>query len=52
MRDQESGDWKVVDSTGYTNEAELQELLSESPSLIPINEIKGDEIALRVDIGG
>ena len=37
-----SGEWKLVESADYDNEAELQKLLAESPSLIPVDEIRED----------
>jgi len=40
MRSQGSKDWKVVDSARYRAETELQDLLSDSPSLIPVDEIR------------
>lgn len=37
---QEEGEWDLVESAEYRAETELQKLLSESPSLISINEIR------------
>jgi hypothetical protein len=35
-----SGKWKLVESADQDNETELQMLLAESPSLIPVDEIR------------
>src|SRR5687768_15384701 len=34
------GDWKPVESARYVDEAELQRLLEQSPSLIPVTDIQ------------
>ena len=33
-------EWELVESVGYGLEAELQDLLAESPSLIPVADIR------------
>ncbi len=40
LRNQSSKKWKPIESADYTAEHELQKLLAETPSLIPINEIR------------
>lgn len=40
MRNQKSASWKLVESAAYGAEAELQNLLASSPSLIPVDEIR------------
>jgi hypothetical protein len=40
MRNQKSENWKLVESAAYGAEAELQNLLAGSPSLIPVDEIR------------
>ncbi len=40
IRSHGSKKWEVVESAGYNKEGDLQELLSESPSLIPAEEIR------------
>ena len=39
VRSKTDGQWRLVESAGYDNEAELQALLAESPSLIPVDQI-------------
>jgi hypothetical protein len=50
VRGSESNQWRLVDSADYDNEAELQELLAESPSLIPVGEIREDASPLVVAV--
>ncbi len=50
VRSTESTEWKLVESADYSAEAELQELLAESPSLIPVNEIRPDVAPLVVAV--
>jgi hypothetical protein len=40
VRSAASGEWKLVESADYDDEAELQTLLAESPSLILVDEIR------------
>ena len=40
IRSATTGAWRLVESADYDNEAELQKLLAESPSLIPVDEIR------------
>lgn len=40
VRSQGTKDWQMVDSVSYREEADLQHLLAESPSLIPVDEIR------------
>ena len=40
VRNKADGPWRLVESAEYGNEAELQVLLAESPSLIPVDEIR------------
>jgi len=40
IRDEKAGRWKAADSAGLNAEEELQNLLAESPSLIPVGEIR------------
>jgi len=40
VRSKADGPWRLVESAGYGNEADLQVLLAESPSLIPVGEIR------------
>lgn len=46
IRNQGENDWKVVESAKYNAETELQVLLAESPSLIPVSEIREDATTL------
>lgn len=46
IRKQKAGKWQVVESSGYQGEADLQKLLAESPSLVSIEEIRGDAAPL------
>lgn len=40
LRKDNQADWELVETAGYAVEAELQELLAESPSLITLSEIR------------
>jgi RecB family endonuclease NucS len=40
LRDQDTKKWEPIDSVNYSAEHELQKLLAETPSLIPISEIR------------
>ena len=40
IRDNETKEWKFAESVRAKAEAELQKLLAESPSLIPVSEIR------------
>jgi hypothetical protein len=40
LRDQKTKKWEPIDSANYSAEHELQKLLAETPSLIPIGEIR------------
>jgi len=42
IRTNDKKDWKVIDSIKPRAEMELQQLFIESPSLIPVDEIRGD----------
>ncbi len=42
VRNENQNNWKMVQSFAYGNEAELQRLLSETPALIPIGDIRED----------
>lgn len=42
VRSTPSDEWKLVESADYGLERELQELLAESPSLLPMDEIRED----------
>jgi hypothetical protein len=44
------GEWKSVESVRYIDEAELQRLLEESPSLIPVTEIQAQPSKLVVAV--
>lgn len=50
LRNQEDGEWELVESAEYSAETELQELLAESPSLISINEIRVDASPLIASV--
>jgi hypothetical protein len=50
IRNQKSKDWKVVESATYGAEAELQALIANSPSLVPVNEIRAEASLLVVAI--
>jgi hypothetical protein len=50
IRNQKSKGWKMVESVGYGAEAELQDLLANSPSLIPVSEIREGASPLVVAI--
>lgn len=39
-RGQNSREWRLVESATYENEADLQHLLGESPTLLSIDEIR------------
>ena len=48
VRNEDINNWELVKSYSYDNEAELQKLLSESPDLIPANDMRegsGDLVA-------
>ena len=42
--------WDLVESTDYSDEAELQKLLAESPSLIPVHELREGTASLVVAV--
>jgi hypothetical protein len=44
------GDWTPVESVRYMDEAELQRLLEESPSLIPVSDIQAEASKLVVAV--
>ena len=50
IRDNSSGEWKFAESVKVKAEAELQNLLIESPSLIPVDEIResGSRLVLGI----
>jgi len=50
IRNQKSKGWQVVESATYGAEAELQDLLASSPSLVPVNEIREEASPLVVAI--
>ena len=50
LRKRENADWNLVETVSYGNEAELQDLLAESPLLISIQEIREDAESLLVTI--
>ena len=41
IRSTQGTGWKAVESVAYSAETELQQLLAESPSLVPIQDIQG-----------
>lgn len=49
-RDRESKKWRLAESVVYSAEEELQRILAESPSLIPMSEIRPDTNPLVVAI--
>lgn len=51
LRSDDSKNWKLVESINTRAEAELQKLIIESPSLIPIDEIREDASPLVFAIG-
>jgi hypothetical protein len=50
IRNKVDKDWKPVESAEYSNEAELQRLLEETPSLIPVTHIQAQASALVVAV--
>jgi hypothetical protein len=40
LRNDKKGSWKLVESAAYKGESELQHLLTESPSLISIDDVR------------
>jgi hypothetical protein len=46
LRNQSTKKWEPIDSANYSVEHELQKLLAETPSLIPISEIREDSSPL------
>jgi hypothetical protein len=50
VRSAQSKEWKLVESADYDDEAEMQKLLAESPSLIPMDEIREGISSLVVAI--
>jgi len=50
IRSKGSDSWEEVESVTYNAEAEIQRLLSESPSLIPLDEVSQDASPLLVGV--
>src|SRR5690348_14125305 len=50
IRSQANSKWAVVDSLTYQNEAELQQLLADDPTLIPVADIRQDVQPLCVGV--
>lgn len=50
VRNDREGEWREMTKKGYSKEAELQQLLMESPDLIPMEEITGGQPQVRVFI--
>lgn len=50
IRSATTGEWRLVESADYGNEAELQKLLAESPALIPVDEIREEASPLVVAV--
>lgn len=50
MREQKGDKWKLAETASYGNEAELQKLLAESPSLISVSDIRSDASPLIVAV--
>ena len=50
IRNQKSKNWDLVESAAYGAETELQDLLANSPSLVPVNEIREEASPLVVAI--
>jgi len=50
IRDESRCQWEEVPSAVYTNEAELQELLAASPSLVPLPDVRGGQAELLVAV--
>lgn len=50
VRNSREGRWRKMDKEGYSNEAELQQLLMDSPHLIPMEDITGSQAQVPVFI--
>src|SRR5688500_742539 len=50
MRSQAQPQWTVVDSLTYQGEVELQQLLGDDPTLIPVTDIRQDVPQLCVGV--
>ena len=50
LREEKKGKWKLVESSTYQNESELQQLIAEEPGIVSLSEVKenSDELVLAI----